>query len=537
MSQKREKNCPPPLPPIGRAAQGSISLDGCIDSAGLQNTGGGACNGASPGNECASSMVASAIQALPLDVGTAISPTLSKHSAQRANILCSGGPGNLTCGLEVKNNQQGMQCDLCLSWFHALCQDVSKTAYNALTKHASLAFICHGCKRLPQLEKLNPRKAKEAATQTIYFSAVRETNTDALPVDSVTRIDSSVQAGSPRAENDSIPTQFTDSGRGLPQLVDRVTSLEKSLTEHTALLSRVLAEQEHGHHTGNIAPNTSGKRPTFSEVVKVPGSQQQGGTIPKAFDPNPPSRAPLRQSSSGDYRRAVREELQELEERRKRRASLVIRGLQVSSSAEAVTKFKSITQHLIGESVELSEVCRIRNDADLFRGNVHDPRLRRQIIDHARELKDSRYSGVYIRRDLTFQQREELKARCLENPDRSYSYRAQGVAPSQARSNYSTQQHAPQCQETVPKSVWVPSDRNRTRVDTSHPEPEDSRPTDKAAHTDVDTRQNTIQGDLHPSNQTSQSEDQVQGAMESDDHTGDDLTPDSLDVPNPQQGN
>ena len=89
MSQKREKNCPPPLPPIGRAAQGSISLDGCIDSAGLQNTGGGACNGASPGNECASSMVASAIQALPLDVGTA---TLREKYTRRSNFTLPKSP-------------------------------------------------------------------------------------------------------------------------------------------------------------------------------------------------------------------------------------------------------------------------------------------------------------------------------------------------------------------------------------------------------------------------------------------------------------
>ena len=109
----------------------------------------------------------------------------------------------------------------------------------------------------------------------------------------------------------------------------------------------------------------------------------------------------------------MKEELLELEECRKRKASLVICGLGASSASEAVTLFGDVTQFLIGQRVVLLEACRIRNDADLIRGNVHDFQLRRLILDKAQELKNSRLSHIFIRRDLTFQQIEELKAGCL----------------------------------------------------------------------------------------------------------------------------
>ena len=125
------------------------------------------------------------------------------------------------------------------------------------------------------------------------------------------------------------------------------------------------------------------------------------------------------------------------------------------------TRFAEITQFLIGKRVELSEACKIRNDADLIRGNVHDQHLRRLILDHARELKDSRYSHVYIRRDLTFQQREELKSRrAATGPAYGQTRRGdqfQNAHGHQDRYNAPTMPQVPSTySETVPKRVWNP---------------------------------------------------------------------------------
>ena len=82
--------------------------------------------------------IASVIHSLPLDVGTVVSPTLTISALDKlGSSVCRGGPGHPTCGLEVKDHQQGVQCDLCLLWYHAQCQDISKAAYNALKRHKS----------------------------------------------------------------------------------------------------------------------------------------------------------------------------------------------------------------------------------------------------------------------------------------------------------------------------------------------------------------------------------------------------------------
>ena len=148
-------------------------------------------------------------------------------------------------------------------------------------------------------------------------------------------------------------------------------------------------------------------------------------------------------------------------------------------SINIVTKFADITQFLVGERIELSDACRIRNDADLIRGNVHDQRQRRLILDSARELKDSRYSHVYIRRDLTFQQRENLKARRLaapgqggQGPVRSGQSMVINRSTNSVKDTHQAAQ-PPIYQETVPKQVWNPHD---DRTTTSVPEAGSSHP-------------------------------------------------------------
>ena len=158
-----------------------------------------------------------------------------------------------------------------------------------------------------------------------------------------------------------------------------------------------------------------------------------------------------------------------MEERRKRVSSLVVRGLRVSSAREAAAKFSEVVGTLIGEQVTLTEVCRIRSDSDLFRGNIHDNRVRKLILDSSKHLRDTQHSHVFIRRDLTFQQREELKARY---PPRSH-HQDQGsprgtVAPVRQREANQPQRvsalprsESPSpYQETVPKRVVVATGNN-----------------------------------------------------------------------------
>ena len=62
------------------------------------------------------------------------------------DAACKGGPGKMTCGEEVKDGEPGVQCDVCMSWFHADCQAIPKAAHSALQKFKMLSWICAACK-------------------------------------------------------------------------------------------------------------------------------------------------------------------------------------------------------------------------------------------------------------------------------------------------------------------------------------------------------------------------------------------------------
>lgn len=66
--------------------------------------------------------------------------------------ICNGSKGS-RCGKPVQEGEQGIQCDLCMSWYHSQCQDVMGKAYETLQR-SNLAWLCDLCKdKLPFLRK------------------------------------------------------------------------------------------------------------------------------------------------------------------------------------------------------------------------------------------------------------------------------------------------------------------------------------------------------------------------------------------------
>ena len=121
---------------------------------------------------------------------------------------------------------------------------------------------------------------------------------------------------------------------------------------------------------------------------------------------------PMPDPDLGDSRNLIREEVREIQEQAKRRQSVIIRGLQASSPNEVSTKFGSLSETVFGSKVELSTVTPIQGHVDLYRAKILNEDHRKLVLENSRKLKSSQdYSHVFIRRDLTFKQREELKRR------------------------------------------------------------------------------------------------------------------------------
>ena len=177
-----------------------------------------------------------------------------------------------------------------------------------------------------------------------------------------------------------------------------------------------------------------------------------------ASDPRPPPQ---------EYRKMVREELRELQEQQKRRSSLVIRGLGAGSAAEATKRFETVSEHLINQKVTLTDVVKIPSESDLYRGKIADDSVRKLILDKAKHLKNSaRFDSVFIRRDMTYNQRAEMRAR----------------RAAAAETSTKAADNVPHPQPQPNQSSSGPGDKQHNREDTlTHSEPATQQIPDRGA--------------------------------------------------------
>ena len=102
----------------------------------------------------------------------------------------------------------------------------------------------------------------------------------------------------------------------------------------------------------------------------------------------------------------------EFEERKKRKTSIVVKGLNALNNAEFTDKFGDVAEAITGERVIPCNVYCINAERHIYRATITNRDIRINILSGAKNLKDhEHYSGVYINKDLTFQQREEARER------------------------------------------------------------------------------------------------------------------------------
>ena len=128
--------------------------------------------------------------------------------------------------------------------------------------------------------------------------------------------------------------------------------------------------------------------------------------------PSPaPDPSPTPKPTHEEYMVSIRKEVQELNEREKRRSSIIIKGLSASSPRELTQKFSQMAQEVMSLTPTLTDVSRIPNHPNIYRAKILDEGVRKQVLERSKSLRGSGYNGVYISRDLTYAQRGELYAR------------------------------------------------------------------------------------------------------------------------------
>lgn len=298
------------------------------------------------------------------------------------------------CGMcEAAVNDSAIGCDRCNAWFcpSEICTGLPETAIaliSSLREDNCVLFVCTGC-------RVNPGSGAWA------------------------------EAPSTRSKKGSKEKDNENETTGLKQLYMTV----KALTSEMAKLSAKLDEV-----------TTKGSM-SFAQATATPTSQmlpetQRLAPSPQDFPVLPPPAGGARVSADMSYRKAIREEVLEVREREKRRFSVVIKGLSARTPDTIATEFGEITSVMMGCRVSLTDIVRIKDHPELCRGKIMDSEQRSLVLDKAKTLKGSQYDHVYIRRDLTFNQRQELKARREQPASRVFtaSARQRQAAVNQGRS-------------------------------------------------------------------------------------------------------
>ena len=113
----------------------------------------------------------------------------------------------------------------------------------------------------------------------------------------------------------------------------------------------------------------------------------------------------------GVEQRGLQSEVREYFEREKRKSSVFLRGCPCNSADEIQKLVDEISHALNIDRVILQNVQSL-NTRGLFRVMIENSEGRRNLLENAKKLKNvNRFRNIYINRDLTYQQRQQLKER------------------------------------------------------------------------------------------------------------------------------
>ena len=268
-----------------------------------------------------------------------------------------------SCAGEVLDGCIG--CDRCETWVHGteMCAGLPTRVIEAILEHdgQGISYFCLKCRvtQAAELEKSSSQPKEDLSSGTL--------------------------------------TQIFQQIQGLCSAVAALTAQVEALTScPRPSASDALAPQQlsEGHNTNSRNTNSSG---TYAAAL--------------TRQPNPNTSNPDQTLQTAEYRQIVRQELRELHEREKRKDSVVVHGLKSTSIRGVSTEFKELTRNMMGTQVELTDITPIAGHPGLYRGKILSENDRKLVLDKAKTLKGTDYDRVYIRKDLTYNQRCALKAR------------------------------------------------------------------------------------------------------------------------------
>ena len=96
----------------------------------------------------------------------------------------------IKCSKPVKNNQKGLECNVCSKWLHFKCTDLTEAQYEFLEQNVDAPFYCLLCKPRPSyanliFENTNPNSETDLNDSILSeFSSVHSSDFEYIDTES-----------------------------------------------------------------------------------------------------------------------------------------------------------------------------------------------------------------------------------------------------------------------------------------------------------------------------------------------------------------
>ena len=156
---------------------------------------------------------------------------------------------------------------------------------------------------------------------------------------------------------------------------------------------------------------------TVSDLSRQVSTFIQNPRPPTPLPPRP--NEPTTDTQSYMKKTELYGEIREIEERRKRINSVIVRGIDAPSEAVFLEKFHRVSQSIIQASPTASNIFFIDRDKKICRIDINDRQARTALLSNAKNLKEGEFRDIYISKDLTYTQRRENARKRAENRSNS----------------------------------------------------------------------------------------------------------------------
>ena len=366
-------------------------------------------------------------------VGSVSSGSLSRSPSDTSceGAICNGGP-NKTCGIPVKADDLGVQCDMCDAWFHYACQNIPKPAQKAIDKYpAIITWLCPCCKPLLKGRKvITPSQLNESLD--IKFGQLEKSLQLHIGLVS-SSIETKEKLIEVPADKDLInvsPSQLRDS------LDEKFRELDKTLQGHMELVSSSIQVQEtkieeqaakfetslrrYEKHASDqlktIDQSIQQQKASYADAVKgscnevAKAVQSQIASLPTSFNEG-------NSKAVTDLSRALDDHL----DRERRKANVVVHNLpeqEGGSLQERSDRDASLFSSMIKDVMKIhatpSRSFRVgkkqKDRPRLLIITLGNPAVKQDILRNAPLLRNSSgFGNIYLSPDLTQKEREASK--------------------------------------------------------------------------------------------------------------------------------